>query len=189
MEQAIAPNGRPYVFGVGLSKTGTHSLNAALEMLGWPSIHYPDPALMLAGRFGEALAGRSAGTDISVSALYRELDRAYPGSLFVLTVREASGWIESVEDHRRRRAHEDVTACPKAAVREIVYGTRGFDRDLFLASLEEHERGVRGYFAGAPGRLLVVDQVAQPRWEPLCGFLGVAAPGAGYPHRNARAAA
>ncbi|MCA9564145.1 MAG: hypothetical protein KC561_11685, partial [Myxococcales bacterium] len=35
---------RPKVFGLGLSRTGTRSLTAALHVLGWDTVHYPtDP--------------------------------------------------------------------------------------------------------------------------------------------------
>lgn len=174
------------IFGIGLSKTGTHTLTHALNTLGVPCVHYPDPALMLAGEYDRALGEHLAATDISVSAFYRELDAGYPGSLFILTTREPSSWLDSVEDHRRRRAHEDTTDCPKAAIRELVYGTRGFERAVFARAATEHERAVRAYFACRPHRLLVWDLCEQPAWEPLCDFLGAAVPSAEFPHRNAR---
>jgi hypothetical protein len=48
--EAAAPTARrPRVFGVGLSRSGTHSLAAALNQLGLWTVHYPDPAAMLGG--------------------------------------------------------------------------------------------------------------------------------------------
>ena len=35
------PRNRPFVFGIGLSKTGTTSLNDALEILGYAAFHLP----------------------------------------------------------------------------------------------------------------------------------------------------
>ena len=157
------------VFGIGLSKTGTHSLTQAINLLDIPCVHYPDPALMLEGRFIEAFGDNDAATDISVAAFFRELDEAYPGSRFILTTREIEPWLDSVEDHRRRREHEDVTTCRKAYF--------------------EHEQKVRAYFAEQPEYLLVWDLCANPGWEPLCGFLGVAIPGERFPRLNARRAA
>jgi hypothetical protein len=178
------------VFGVGLSKTGTHTLNACLELLGWRSIHYPDPKAMLDGRFAEALAGYNAATDISVSAFFRELDECYPGSLFVLTTRAVPAWIRSLEDHMRRREHElGRPDCPKAALRELVYGSAAFDRAGYIMALGRHVQQVRSHFRDRPGVLLEIDLCSGQGWERLCPFLGVTVPMAEVPWRNRTRAA
>lgn len=178
------------IFGIGLSKTGTHSLNAALEILGLRSVHYPSPELMNRGRFVEALAGCNAATDISVGAYFRELDRAFPASAFILTVREMESWLASVEDHRRRREHElENPDCPKAVIRERLYGLRGFDREAFADAAKRHERDVRAYFRDRPRDLLVMDVCGGEGWERLCPFLGLEIPDVPFPQRNARASA
>jgi hypothetical protein len=177
----------PRIFGVGLSKTGTHSLNSGLERLGFPSIHYPDPGLMLAGRYEKALAGYAAATDISVAAFYRELDEYYPGSKFILTLRDMPGWLESVGDHRRRRdgAAEDA-GDPKAAVRRIVYGSSTFTPEGFSAAYHRHLALVQAHFRDRPGDLLVMDICGGEGWERLCPFLGVRVPETAFPDLNKR---
>jgi hypothetical protein len=177
---------RARIFGIGLSKTGTHSLTRALDVLGRSCVHFPDPGLMLDGRYEEALGDHDAATDVSVAAFYPQLDRAFPGSRFVLTLRDVEAWLDSVEDHRRRRAHETDPACPKAAVRQLLYATRGFDRGVFRRAYHEHERSVRAYFADRPDDLLILDLCAEPSWDALCAFLGEPIPGAPFPHLNAR---
>jgi hypothetical protein len=178
------------VFGLGLSKTGTHSLNHALEDLGIPSVHYPEPAQMVAGRFEEALGGHRGATDISVSAFYRELDAAYPGSRFILTLRDVPEWLVSVADHRARRdGTPPAPGCPKAIIRRMLYTSAKFDRGLYEAGYHAHERDVRGYFRDRPRDLLVMNICAGEGWEVLCPFLGVDAPAAPFPARNRRAVA
>ncbi|RMH12849.1 MAG: hypothetical protein D6695_05630 [Planctomycetota bacterium] len=168
-----------------MSKTGTHTLNACLELLGFRSIHYPDPRLMSAGRYDEALRGYDAATDISVAAYFRELDCVYPGSKFILTTRELEPWLRSVEDHRRRRQHElDNPDCPKAVVREVVYGMRGFDRATFANAYGRHVKHVRDHFADRPDDLLEIDLCAGEGWERLCPFLGVSIPDEPIPWLN-----
>ena len=86
-----------------MQKTGTTSLHAALEILGFDSFHW--------GR-GEAPRiwnemnsfGRSntleqwyALSDNPIRVIYQKLDRAYPGSKFILTVRDEQDWLKSVE--------------------------------------------------------------------------------------------
>ena len=53
------------VFGVGLGRTGTRSLTAALNRIGWHCLHQPSPDAMLAGAFDHALQGYDAATDSS----------------------------------------------------------------------------------------------------------------------------
>lgn len=180
---------RAMVFGIGLSKTGTTSLDGALELLRIPSVHYPDPALMVAGRFERALEGYGGATDITVAAFFRELDAAYPGSKFVLTVRDLESWLESVEYHLAARdIRKYLGDSPAGIVREIVYGRRDFERQSFAAAYRAHREAVRLYFAERPADLLVMDICAGDGWEKLCPFLGVDAPAAAFPHLHKRAA-
>lgn len=175
------------IFGIGLSKTGTHTLNQCLEVLGFRSVHYPSPALMNAGRFDEALAGYDAATDISVSAYFRELDAAYPASKFILTLRDIESWLKSIEDHMARREHElGDPNCPKAVVREIIYGARAFDRPTYANGYWTHVENVRAHFADRPGDLLEMDLCGGEGWERLCPFLGVSIPDAPIPWLNRR---
>jgi hypothetical protein len=175
------------VFGLGLSKTGTHSLNKALTILGIPSIHYPDPADMLAGRFDKALEGYKAATDITVAAFYRELDAAYPGSRFVLTLRDMPEWLESVGDHRKRRdGRPEEPGDPKAEVRRRLYGAATFEERTYAAAYERHAAEVRAYFAERPGTLLEMNICAGDGWEALCPFLGLKVPPEPFPDLNKR---
>lgn len=181
------------VFGLGLSKTGTSSLTDALNLLGIPSVHYPHDERTLrelrAGRFRLSLLEEFQGvTDIPVAPFYAQLDRAFPGSRFVLTVREREAWLRSCEVHWRlmdewldnfpdfKRFHE--FACAAA------YGTLKYDRGRFARAYEEHERRVRDYFRERPGDLLVLDICGGDGWEKLCAFLGLTAPAAPFPHAN-----
>ncbi len=173
------------VFGIGLSKTGTNSLNEALCTLGYRSLHYPDCVLMLAGRYDDALCGHDAATDISVAAFFRELDAAYPGSKFILTVRSLGAWLRSVGEHMARRPPESMhPGEPRGEVRLRLYGTRGWDADLFVEAYRRHTAAVRAHFAGRQGDLLVLDVCNGEGWEKLCPFLGRPIPAAAFPALN-----
>src|SRR5438477_12681989 len=91
---------KPKVFCIGFHKTGTKSLAAALRTLGY-SVTGPngvkDPnignnvyamAFDLAERF-------DAFQDNPWPIIYKELDKRYPGSKFVLSVRGSDSWIKS----------------------------------------------------------------------------------------------
>ncbi|MCW5776876.1 MAG: hypothetical protein KIS87_10595 [Phycisphaeraceae bacterium] len=173
------------VFGIGLSKTGTNSLNEALCSLGYRSIHYPDCALMLSGQYAEALRGYDAATDISVAAFYRELDAAFPGSKFILTVRQLGSWLRSVGEHMSRRPPESLEPGePRGDIRARLYGTRGWDADLFVEAYRRHVAAVRAHFADRPVDLLQIDVCAGQGWEKLCPFLGRPTPAIAFPSLN-----
>jgi hypothetical protein len=172
------------VFGIGLSKTGTTSLYAALHMLGLRAAtygHMREHGLgpWFRGDFGpDCLAGFDAATDLPLGTWFAELDRRFPGARFVLTVRDLEGWLASSERHYAR---EPATPFGRD-VRLATFGMTGFHEERFRAVHERHEREVRAHFAGRPESLLVLDVIGGEGWERLCPFLGVPVPGAPFPH-------
>lgn len=177
------------VFGIGLSRTGTSSLNAALLVLGFRARHFPSLTLFPAGlRIRRREFGRyDAMTDLPVALFFRELDRRFPGSKFVHTVRDVESWLESCA--RYRRFAPDFPASRRVlALRKQFYGTATFDRERFRAVHEAHGAAVRAWFAARPGDLLELDITRGQGFELLCPFLGMELPAAGFPHRNANPA-
>lgn len=154
------------IFGIGLSRTGTTSLALALHRLGYKTAHF---------RVGDRIIDDGiieeyeALTDIPVACRFTELDRKYPGSRFIYTVRPISEWLDSCQ----RWLFRSVPArSPLAEVRLRVYGTPNFDRELFRRAYLRHDQAVREYFAGRDN-LLVMNIVAGDGYEKLCPFLDV----------------
>src|SRR5690349_17299315 len=93
------------IFGIGLSKTGTTSLFAALDVLGFRSGTYRHMrGLGLAEWFDgdfarDYFADFDALTDLPIATWFPQLDQRYPGSKFVLTVRDIGSWLESARKH------------------------------------------------------------------------------------------
>lgn len=90
------------VFGIGLSHTGTRSLDKALNILGIKSIHWPlDRKTYRELSNGiyklSILEKYQAVTDITTVPVYPQLDKTYPGSKFILTIRDKKSWLESME--------------------------------------------------------------------------------------------
>ena len=97
------------IFGIGPGKSGTHSLWYALDKLGIPSVHVGNLMHKCgngfaiankmfenrdAGRMilddlpiGSEWQGFDAIMDYPIGCLAKDLDRQYPGSLFILTYR------------------------------------------------------------------------------------------------------
>ncbi len=155
------------IFGIGLSKTGTTSLNQALIELGYKSVHYPQRAELFSGDFG-CLDDYDAATDIPIAPYYPQLDERYPGSKFILTVREVDDWLQSMERwlSQNRRPSEFVLR-----VRMAVYGVVAFHAGRLRYVYEKHVRDVKEYFKDRPADLLALNICAGEGWGKLCSFL------------------
>ena len=182
------------IFGIGLHKTGTTSLHEAFKMLGLDSLHWGTGEAPLIWQEMTAL-GRSktleqfyALSDLPIPLLYRELDRAYPSSKFVLTVRNEADWLKSVEKlwsyaHNPTRHLWEVYPISHQ-LHTALYGQKDFDAAVFLERYRRHNAEVREYFKDRPGDLLVLDMDAGGEWAKLCKFLDRSMPNVPYPRAN-----
>jgi hypothetical protein len=104
------------------------------------------------------------------------LDTEYPGSRFVLTVRDVDAWVDS----RRRHVERNQRL---AAAGEYDGTFLVVDEPGWRAEWAAHVERARGYFAGRSD-FLEIDLTIHHRWEPLCALLGVEAPAAEFPWVN-----
>ena len=175
------------IFGIGLSKTGTSSLAHALEILGYRTKDYPGIERYVPGDLTSIdpawLENFDALTDTPIPSFYRELDRAYPGAKFILTVRERESWLRSCQ----KQFTDKLAAKQNEAHNRLfmdLYGTPVFDREKFAAGYERFVNGVMEYFAHRPQDLLVIDITGGEGWEKLCPFLGKPIPEQPFPKAN-----
>jgi hypothetical protein len=189
MEGDIEPDlrpDRPRIFGIGLNKTATMSFDAAVTILGFQSLHDGGPEIAASVRRAmdedapllSYLDPRfDAFSDIGLlSRRFQILDRQYPGSRFVLTVRPVDAWIDS----RRRHVQRNV------AMKEAGEYTGTFlvvDEEKWRREWEHHTQRARRYFKGRDD-FLEIDLTRTPEWGPLCSLLGVAEPEAPFPWVN-----
>lgn len=177
---------RPKVFCIGFQKTGTTSLYAALTRLGYrtAAVIGRDWTAEQLAKDGAALCIETAkdfdaAQDMPWPAFFRDLDAAYPGSRFILTVRDGERWFASIEKHFGDRRDE---------MQAFIYGRDAAaptgNKMRYLDVLTRHEHDVREYFAARSGDLLVMDLEAGDGWRDLCGFLGESIPQEPFPVRN-----
>lgn len=187
---------RPRVWGIGLTRTGTTSLNSALQVLGYNSMHWPTIGALLYGDL-------EAATDESVSAVYRFLDLRYPGSKFIVTERSEADWIRSAARNRGRSAKnvreflgrrlQDLHPAQKDRWVEIqftqmtLYGSVRFDKAKFLAGFRRYHQQLFEYFARREQDLLRLRICDGDGWDKLCRFLDHPLPSEPFPHENAAA--
>jgi Sulfotransferase domain len=185
--------GHQKVFGLGLSKTGTSSLGEALNLLSIKTIHFPHDrrtlAELRAANYKLSILEDYQGVvDIPVAPYYAQLDKIYPDSKFILTVRDKHSWLSSIETHWRSRSarmnknpqYKEFTQFISAC----VSGSLRYNKDRFLYVYDTHVRNVKDYFQSRPEDLLILDICGGDGWEKLCSFLGLPIPEARFPHAN-----
>lgn len=183
------------VFGIGMHKTGTTSLHHAFRHLGmnsahWPSAHWAKRVwreMNATGR-SNALESFYAMSDMPFAKLFRKLDDGYPGSKFVLTIRDEATWLESVRKHwdpnfNPWRSNWDSDPFTHQ-IHGATYGRTDFDAETMLTAYRHHNADVRKYFRSRPHDLLVFNVDENTNWRPLCSFLGQTCPNIPYPRSN-----
>jgi hypothetical protein len=197
------------VIGAGFGRTGTASLKAALETLGYDRTHHMFEVMASSEQMamwhaigtgkGErsdwetVYAGFPAAVDFPTAAYWRELSEAYPQAKVILTVRSPESWWKSA-----RATIIAIGKAPPAWARALippirrnvemangtiwrrVFDCRQFDEDHAKRVFEEHNRAVVAELP--PERLLVYE--VREGWGPLCAFLGKPVPDAPFPHVN-----
>jgi Sulfotransferase domain len=191
------------VIGAGFGRTGTLSMKAALERIGFgPCYHFmeflehpehgPGWVAALNGEavdWEEVFGGYESTTDWPGCNFWRELVDRYPEAKVVLTVRDPEKWWHSIETTLFAASRANQLPVPHSHVAELgrLVMDRTFDgrtatedREHVIRRFEEHNERVR---QGVPPERLLVFEVAQG-WGPLCDFLGVEAPDEPFPHLN-----
>lgn len=172
------------VVGVGLNKTGTTSLGVCLKYWGLKHLSCTPEAFELWRRnkirpLMTWVARYDSFEDWPWPLLYREIDRVFPGTKFILTRRkDPNTWFGSLCRHAERTG--------PTAFRKYIYGhamPRGF-RDAHIRFYEAHNEAVRKYFERRPNDFLEVCWEEGDGWEELAEFLGFETPNRPFPHAN-----
>jgi hypothetical protein len=196
------------VVGAGLGRTGTASLQLALQQLLDGRCYHmgetfgrPDdiPVWHAAANgdlpdWDQFLADFVATVDWPACAFWRELADANPDAIVLLSTRSsADAWWKSANDtifqvpkREIRPEHAEVFGAQMAMVKDLFANTFTPDWEDETAAkraYDEHNAAVRA--ATDPERLL--DWQPGDGWEPICRALGVAVPDDPFPHVNTTA--
>jgi hypothetical protein len=179
--------GKTKVFCIGFQKTGTSSMEKALQHLGY----------RVAGVFGQRTsldelqrtyldiglklaAANDAVQDMPFPLMFRELDEAFPGSRFVLTVRDTDSWYRSISSH----FNDTPSGLQQLTYGEDAPAPLGYEA-RYKQVYEAHNSAVQDHFVGRPDALLVMDLQKGDGWEQLCPFIGERVPDVPFAHANA----
>jgi hypothetical protein len=199
------------IIGAGFGRTGTLSLKAALERLGFGPCHHMQevfghqesiPHWERAARgedvdWQEIYGQYRSTVDWPGSRFWRELADFYPEAKVILTVRDPQRWYDSAFNsiyqgmlaQPPRQAQEDVRltrlkSLTASVVWDGIFDGRFADEEHAKKIFAEHNEAVRREIPA--DRLLVFD-ISQG-WGPLCAFLGVPVPDEPFPQLNDRKA-
>ena len=186
------------VIGAGFGRTGTTSLKAALEILGYQKCHHMTEVIKngagipwykkLRGEeisWEEIFEGYQATVDWPSAAWWKELCDHYPEARVILTVRDPDRWYESITETIYPLSHlmprwlglvnPRLSGFLKIARRipwENTFQGRIEDAAYAKQIFRDHIETVKKTIS--PERLLIYE-ISQG-WEPLCSFLKVPIP-------------
>jgi hypothetical protein len=202
--------GKQKVFCIGRNKTGTTSMARAFTKLGlivgeqWLAerlLH--DWARRDFRRLFLYCHTAQAFQDVPFSwpFTFQALDQKFPGSKFILTVRDSpEQWYESLTrfhavlfGHGRIPTLDDLKAATHIypgfvfEANRLLYNTppdEPYNKDQLIASYNAHNDAVLEYFRHRPGDLLVLNVAEPDAYDRLCKFLGKPCTGEKFPWEN-----
>jgi hypothetical protein len=198
------------IFCIGHNKTGTTSIQTVLGDFGFMVGSQTEAEILTTDwitrdfrRIIEYCKTADAFQDVpfSLDFTYQVLDHAFPGSKFILTVRNsADEWYESLT--RFYGNVLGVNGIPTAndlkkyqgagegwlwRFQKYVYGVTEdtlFDEKLYKSYYTNHNNRVVRYFRFRPQDLLILNLSDPSAMESLCKFLGIRYTGQVMPHLN-----
>jgi hypothetical protein len=188
------------VIGSGLGRTGTKSMQTALNQLGFGPCHhmiemFAHPETMPlwvtaangAQNWDQLFEGYQSMVDWPGVRYWRELVAYWPDAKVLHTTRDPDAWFESTQATIFGPGNLERFSAPGPA--QAFFGSlfgdllpHLNDRAFMLDYFHRHEAEVK---ATVPAERLLIYQVGSG-WEPLCAFLGVPVPDEPYPSENSR---
>jgi hypothetical protein len=184
------------VIGAGFGRTGTLSMKAALEILGFGPCHHMLEvttndtqraiwrAIAAGGKpdWAAAFAGYRATVDWPGAYYWRELSVVYPDAKILLTLRDAASWYASVRNtiFPVIGSNPDKESVAVKLIAERIFGGVLDDEERAIAIYEQNTADVQAAFG--PERLLTYS--IGDGWEPLCRFLERPVPAVPFPRSN-----
>lgn len=200
------------VIGAGFGRTGTLSVHAALNQLGFRCYHMVEVlerrrhmrfwhrvARDSPGRqhdWDTVFAGYDACVDFPAASVWKELMEANPDAIVLLTrhPKGAEGWYTSAMKtiYRSRVAWQFrflAAIVPRARWLSVIMDRLIWSRSLKdampdrVAAMKQYEAHIAEVIATVPAERLL-DYTVTEGWEPLCSALDVPVPDAPFPHEN-----
>lgn len=173
------------VFGIGMFKTGTKSLGTALSVLGYKGLYSPWFVLKTSqgvpdnwykepsnwykyySKIIERAEGYNAFSDAPWMFVYPQMDKVFPNSKFILTLRKNPQLLARSDLYQWRNVNVNKRPTAKQFIDRYV----------------KHNQMVIDYFTGK-NNLLIMCFEKGDGWKKLCKFLNKPIPNVKFPHKN-----
>lgn len=199
----------PKIFIIGFGRTGTTSLKHTFEDLGYfVGEQHRAERLIRSYQQGdfEAIidycktARVFQDTPFSLPNTWRYLEKAYPDSRFILTVRDSTEqWYGSLVAYKELKFGGQLPGVNQ--LKSTMYNWEGWYWDVHVAQhgpdesdiwnpgmwmslYEKHNQDVIDHFKHQPDRLLVLNLKDTDAFEQFTRFLAVKTSMTGFPHLN-----
>lgn len=156
------------IINIGCHKTGTTTFECMMEVLGYRVCNFDHTFFWMMKKNDIQNLLRIARkwdvvSDFPWYLCYKELDRAFPGSKFVITIRDVEDWYKSITGHFGSERKQTI---------QWIYGEENVMRNpaKIKSIYENHNKAVIEYFKDRPKDLLIVDWKIHG-WEEICRFL------------------
>lgn len=203
--------GKQKVFCIGFGKTGTTSLTKAFSDLGY-RVGQQRKVVIFMREYGKRdfrpiiqfckTAQVFQDNPFGLPYTFQALDSAFPGSKFILTVRDsADQWYQSFINHHTkafgkngrlptRELYEQINKIPglnRWEYEKIKFNTPDddiFDEEALKSIYLKHIETVRDYFRYRKDDLLEINLADENSCQKFCDFLGKEPLYDRFPHLN-----
>jgi hypothetical protein len=191
--------GKPKIFCIGMNKTGTTTLQETMAEFGYRIGRQREAEKLFphweAGDFRPIIQYcRSAqffqDSPFSYPGTYRELDKAFPGSRFILTIRDSpEQWYSSITKFHAKKFGKNGRIPTREDLENATYVSHGqadrsnraifgtpadepYHRETLITVYERHIEDVKAHFANRLDDLLIINVSIPSDYARLCEFLG-----------------
>lgn len=203
--------GKPKIFCIGLNKTGTTSLKKEMELQGYTVGNQRQAELLFDDwvrrdfrRIVRYCRTAQFFQDIPFSYPYTfiVMDHAFPGSKFILTVRDsAEQWYDSLIRFHSKLWGNSKTPPTSDDLKNATHIYKGFPyhtrfhvldvpkddpykKNVMLDYYNTHTKNVKEYFRHRPDDLIVINLKESDDYSKFCNFLGCEQKRDGFPWEN-----
>lgn len=202
---------RTKYFCIGRNKTGTTSIAKAFENLNfivgnqWKAEILTDKHY-LKSEYKEIIAYCKSAevfqdVPFSLPETYKYLDAAYPGSKFILTIRDdAEQWYQSITQFHAKRFGRNGNVPTVEDLKNAIYLRKGFvymtvlihgtsdddpyNKEIMIAHYNEYNNQVIDYFSDRPDDLLVINLSEPDAYSRFAHFINIDSDQGEFPWEN-----
>lgn len=160
------------IFGIGLSRTGTTTLDSILCQYSYKCIHFI-PELLKKEPQWDVIERYDVLSDSPIPMLYKECDRRYPNSKFILTTRNIDSWLSSMKWMFTEGKSVFNWGRLEPRYHKKFYGTKTYNKKILEVHWRNYHNDVSNYFLNRPNDLLVINIEEGFNLNQLCDFLEI----------------